>query len=80
MVWLSGLMWCAGVVGALGVTLGALLFVYQDRLLYIPSVPIRDPDDNPRGASLSTCSLVPAMISAIEREREEETKESEREF
>ncbi|CAM9169507.1 unnamed protein product [Ectocarpus sp. 12 AP-2014] len=49
MGWLSGLMWCAGGVGALSVTVGALLFVYQDRLLYIPSVPIRDPDDNPRG-------------------------------
>lgn len=28
---------------------GGLLFVFQDRLLYIPSVPIRDPDDNPPG-------------------------------
>lgn len=28
---------------------GALLFVFQDKLLYIPYAPIRDPDDNPNG-------------------------------
>lgn len=49
MGWLSGLAWCSIGVGALGVTFGALLFVFQDRLLYIPSVPVKDPDDNPLG-------------------------------
>eukprot|EP00903_Cladosiphon_okamuranus_P008811 g8438.t1 len=49
MGWLSGLAWCTAGVGALGITLGGLLFVYQDKLLYLPSVPIRDPDDNPIG-------------------------------
>ena len=51
MGWLSGLAWCTAGVGALGMTLGGLLFVYQDKLLYLPSLPIRDPDDNPNGAS-----------------------------
>lgn len=26
-----------------------LLWAFQDKLLYMPSVPIKDPDDNPAG-------------------------------
>lgn len=49
MGWLSGVAWCSAGVGAITVMFGGLLFVFQDKLLYIPSVPIRDPDDNPPG-------------------------------
>lgn len=49
MGWLSGLAWVSAGVGALGLTVGGLLFVFQDKLLYLPSLPIRDPDDNPSG-------------------------------
>lgn len=49
MTWLSAAAWCCAGVGALGVTCGALLYVFQDKLLYVPQVPIRDPDDNPVG-------------------------------
>lgn len=61
MGWLSGLAWCSAGVGALGVAFGALLFVFQDKLLYIPYAPIRDPDDNPNGemrwSNMRRCSL-----------------------
>ncbi|CAM9282963.1 unnamed protein product [Scytosiphon promiscuus] len=49
MGWLSGLGWCSAGVATLGLAFGAMLYIYQDKLLYIPSVPIRDPDDNPAG-------------------------------
>lgn len=52
MGWFSGLVWCSAGVGSLGLTFGAMLYVFQDKLLYIPSVPIRDPDDNPAGKCL----------------------------
>lgn len=55
MGWLSGLAWCSAGVGALSVAFGALLFAFQDKLLYIPSAPIRDPDDNPIGEMLWAC-------------------------
>lgn len=53
MGWLSGLAWCSAGFSVLGVTFGALLFAFQDKLLYLPSVPFRDPDDNPHGESAS---------------------------
>lgn len=49
MGWLSGLAWCFAGIGGIGLTCGVFLYVFQDRLLYIPQVPVRDPDDNPLG-------------------------------
>lgn len=49
MTWLSGLVWCTAGICTLGATGGVLLYVFQDKLLYVPQVPIRDPDDNPIG-------------------------------
>ena len=57
MGWLSGLAWCSAGFGALGVAFGALLFVFQDKLLYLPQAPIRDPDDNPNGEMCTWCNL-----------------------
>lgn len=62
MGWFSGLAWCSAGVGALGISFGVLLFVFQDRLLYIPSMPIRDPDDNPNGAYVQV--LVPGTLGS----------------
>lgn len=67
MGWLSGVAWCAAGVGALGLTLGGLLFVFQDRLLYLPSLPIRDPDDNPSGAFTSSFAAVVDYLSYASR-------------
>ena len=49
MGWLSGLVWCSAGLGTLSVTFGVLLYVFQDKLLYIPSIPVKNPDDNPHG-------------------------------
>lgn len=57
MGWFSGLAWCAVGAGTLGLTLGGLLFVFQDKMLYLPQLPIRDPDDNPNGG-FTTCTYI----------------------
>ncbi|CAM9443651.1 unnamed protein product [Phaeothamnion confervicola] len=46
MGWLSGVLWSGGAILAL---FGVMLFVYQEKLLYFPDMPFRDPDDNPKG-------------------------------
>lgn len=61
MGWLSGFAWCSAGIGALGVACGVILFVLQDKLLYVPQVPIRDPDDNPKG-DLVGCDIVQTYI------------------
>ncbi|CAM9483817.1 unnamed protein product, partial [Choristocarpus tenellus] len=49
MGWLSNAAYCIGGICVLGVAFGVALFLYQEKLLYFPTLPIKDPDDNPRG-------------------------------